>query len=317
MSGVFTSTGMLTNEGNNFLDIKNDLDHKIKNLIIHNIPLSTSNTMTALRTIGKFTSPLIHSALSPTLSHIAIQLNLEDSDFIYIIEYGQYYSKDSKIKSGCFNSISSNSSNEPRKSNNNHDYYYINEDGARITRLSYKEVESRLKDNHLDYYALYGLLSICMNDKLEDKYKNMINNTKSRIISEIIAEEFYGEIKEKNKFEKLSNNFYRIECDIKNKITLRELCNNFKNEKWLAKKYNVVNHNCQIFASEIIKILKAIRINECDKIRTNEKILLPGCLIKVLWDNEDLSLANTLGRIPIFGIFHDLGYNISQRVKNK
>ena len=27
MSGVFTSTGMLTNEGNNFLDIKNDLDN--------------------------------------------------------------------------------------------------------------------------------------------------------------------------------------------------------------------------------------------------------------------------------------------------
>ena len=42
--------------------------------------------MTVLKTIEKITSPLIHSAFTPTLSHIAIQLNLEDSDFIYIIE---------------------------------------------------------------------------------------------------------------------------------------------------------------------------------------------------------------------------------------
>ena len=89
MSGSLISTGMLTNEGNNILDIKDDLDHKIKNIIIHNIPLSTSKSVTALRTIGKFISPLVHSALTPTLSHIAIQLNLEASNYVYIIEYGQ------------------------------------------------------------------------------------------------------------------------------------------------------------------------------------------------------------------------------------
>ena len=316
MSGIFASTGMLTNEGNNFLDIKNDLDHQIKNLIIHNIPLSTSNAMTALRTIGKITSPLIHSALSPTLSHIAIQLDLEDSDFIYIIEYGQYYSKDSKIENNFFNTIGSNSSKAPRKSKNNHDYYYINEDGVRITRLSYKEVETRLINENMDYFALYKLLSIFKTDNLEVEYKKRAYNMKSMIISEIIAEEFYGEIdKEKNQLAKISNNFYRINCDIKNKITLRELCNNFKNDKWLAKKYNVVTHNCQIFAAEVIKILKAIRINEADKIRTNEKIILPNCLIKALWDNEELSLTNTLGRIPVFGLFHDLAYNIAHSIK--
>ena len=45
MSGSLISTGMLTNEGNNILDIKDDLDHKIKNIIIHNIPLSTSKSV--------------------------------------------------------------------------------------------------------------------------------------------------------------------------------------------------------------------------------------------------------------------------------
>ena len=107
--------------------IGDDLDHRIKYLVIHNIPLSTSNTMTTLKAIGKFVSPLIHSALTPNLSHIIIQLNLEDSDFVYLIEYGQYFPK--------------NSSNESRDNANNFDYYYINQDGARITRISYNEIE--------------------------------------------------------------------------------------------------------------------------------------------------------------------------------
>ena len=88
MSGLLTSTGMLTNEGKNFLDIQNDLDKKIDSIVIHNIPLSQSNSMTALRTIGKFFTPLIHSALTPTFSHIAIELIIKESDFLYIIEYG-------------------------------------------------------------------------------------------------------------------------------------------------------------------------------------------------------------------------------------
>ena len=115
MSGSFNSTGMLTNEGNNFLVIEDGLDKEIEQIVIHNIPLSQSNSMAALKAIGKFLTPYIHSALSPTLSHIAIQLMLKNSGFIYIIEYGQYFSKETEIKSNFF---SSSSSNEPRESTN-------------------------------------------------------------------------------------------------------------------------------------------------------------------------------------------------------
>ena len=72
MSCSTFSTGMLTDEGKNILVIGDDFDHKIKNLVIHNIPLSISNSMTTLKAIGKFVFPLVHSALTPTLSHIII-----------------------------------------------------------------------------------------------------------------------------------------------------------------------------------------------------------------------------------------------------
>ena len=32
---------------------------------------------------------------------------------------------------------------------------------------------------------------------------------------------------------------------------------------------------------------------------------LPNCMIKVLWDNEELSIVNTLGRVPVFGLVFD------------
>lgn len=264
MSGSTFSTGMLTDEGNNILVIGNDFDHKIKDLVIHNIPLSTNNTMTALKAIGKFVSPLVHSALTPTLSHIIIQLNLEDSDFVYLIEYGQYFP--------------TNNSNESRDSANSFDYYYINKDGARITRISYIQIDSN----------------------------------ESQAISKIIARKCFGE---NIQFDNISNNFYRVECDIKNKKTLRELCNNFKSGNWSAENFEVATHNSQTFAAEIIKFLKAVRKHEYDKIRKNEKLALPNCLIKALWNNEDLSVTNTLGRIPIFGLFHDLVKNAIEQKK--
>ena len=109
--------------------------------------------------------------------------------------------------------------------------------------------------------------------------------------------------------------FYNIECDVKNKITLKELINNFHKENWEAKKYNLLTHNCQTFGAEVITILKAIRINERDKIRTKEKMILPNCIIKALWKNEDLSVVNTLGRIPVLGVGFDAFSAIF--VKNK
>lgn len=143
--------------------------------------------------------------------------------------------------------------------------------------------------------------------------KEKIDSLKSRIVSTEIAKEFFGHEED----ESILNKIYRIECDVKNKITLGELCNNFVNEKWLAKNYNVATHNCQTFAAKIITILKDIRINDFDKNRSHEKILLPNCLIKALWKNEDLSIDNTIGRIPFFGLFWDFGQEISQKIIDK
>ena len=53
-------------------------------------------------------------------------------------------------------------------------------------------------------------------------------------------------------------------------------------------------HNCQTFTAEVVKILKVIRIHMTDKVRKAEKFLLPNCIIKALWHNEDLSITNTL-----------------------
>ena len=31
---------------------------------------------------------------------------------------------------------------------------------------------------------------------------------------------------------------------------------------------------------------------------------MPNCIISALWDNEKLSVTNTIGRIPIIGVFY-------------
>ena len=60
-----------------------------------------------------------------------------------------------------------------------------------------------------------------------------------------------------------------------------------------SKYYNVIYHNCQTFAAEIITILKAARIHKKDKVRSIEKGMLSNCIISALWENEDLSIINT------------------------
>ena len=47
-------------------------------------------------------------------------------------------------------------------------------------------------------------------------------------------------------------------------------------------------------------------LNIKTKIRVKEKMILPNCMINALWENEDLSIVNTLGRIPVFGLAFDL-----------
>ena len=44
-------------------------------------------------------------------------------------------------------------------------------------------------------------------------------------------------------------------------------------------------------------------------------MILPNCMIKALWDNEDLSAINTLGRVPVLGLAFDAFAGIF--VKNK
>ena len=292
MSGCFKSTGKKTNGGKNNLDLGNLIYTKIKNLVIHSVPLSDSLATSYLRLIGKHSSIYLHPALTFTLCHIAIQLNMENDD-ILIIEYGQYLTVDSEVNAGFFSSSGSNSSQNPREDANSFSYYYINKDGARITKID--------KEKYFKYENSY-----------EDNCK---------IISKIIASEHYGIPYENFDFNILKkgvvNGFYNIECNINNKLTLGELISNFRNEKWEAKKYNLLSHNCQTFGAEVVKILKAVRKNARDKIRTKEKMILPNCLISALWDNEDLSAINTLGRVPVLGLAFDVFAGIFVKNKNK
>ena len=133
MSGCFISTGKETNNGENLLDIDDLLDIKIQSLVIHCVPLSNDLMTRTVIGHGKHLQLFIHPALSFTLSHIAIQLNMENED-ILIIEYGQYLTQKSE-KKGLFCSGSSGSSTEPRTDSNGNLYYYINKDGARLTKI--------------------------------------------------------------------------------------------------------------------------------------------------------------------------------------
>ena len=73
-----------------------------------------------------------------------------------------------------------------------------------------------------------------------------------------------------------------------------------------AKKYKLALHNFQDFTSEVVKILKAVRIHNKDKIRTIEKKSLAKLLNKCPTNNEESSTINNLARILVFGLFFDL-----------
>ena len=152
---------------------------------------------------------------------------------------------------------------------------YINKDGSRVTKFSYEYIVS----------------------------KNFYKDNIPKSISKIIDEEFYNTTFDSEDIQDYFNSFYRVECNIKNKITLGELWNHFKNEKFLAEKYNVMLHNCQTFTAEVVKILKAIRIHETDKVRVNEKFLLPNCIISALWHNEDYLFQLLWGEFRFLAFF--------------
>ena len=262
------------------------------------IPLSQNELACFARGLGKCAQLFIHPIFTPTFCHIAIHLTLSNDNKQYfnkkkinnvILEYGQYFSDETEKKTNRISSSdSSKKSRNPRTDSNNLNYYYINKDGARITIISDENLKSYMK---LAKRGFKHFSAAC--------FYIMASNHYGISLKECI----YG-------FRDLDSSIeYRLFfCNIMNKITLRELCDNFKGKKWEAKDYSVFKHNCQKFAAEIIKILKAVRIYNYDKVRTREKLFLPNCIISALWDNEKLSAVNTIGRIPIFGFIFDLIY---------
>ena len=282
MSGSFLSTGILTNKGANLLEIERISNLKIKDITIQIIPLWSNNGAKKLRIFGRILQFFLHPMITPTLCHVAIQLNMESNKDFIIIEYGQYLSDKSEIISkSSFGS--SDSSNDPRIHDDDALYWYINKDGARITRINDKyffgENISEIPKEEKDLTILKVIASYHHNVSYEEVERRLGNYI---------------------------DEYYRLNCDITEKMTLKELLEHLKEEQWEAGNYCVLSNNCQDFASKVLKILKAVRNDERTKIRTIEKMILPNKLISTLWDNEDLSLTNTLGRIPIFGLIYDL-----------
>ena len=249
--------------------------------------------MTVLRTAAGIIKQLTPCIYYPSLTHVAIQINLENCEDVLFIEYGEYSQKKLKyqINQKKNNFLSSGSSKKPKPRNDELLYYYINKDGARITIIKKDKIKF-LFDQKNPKTIFFG------ENQREIFNDNYIHN----LVTEIIAKQFYGE---EISHDKGLNEFFIVECNIGNNVNLNQFIENFKREKWLAEKYNVVFHNCQDFACEIIKFLKATRKYEIDRIRLREKVILPNCIVNTLILNEGLSKQNIYGRIPIFGFFYD------------
>jgi hypothetical protein len=274
MSGKFISTGNLTNDGN--IGLKKEEIERLYKLKIKSLVIH-SIPLSTKKSVNRLRT--VGTVLSifthPMLYPTLCHIAIQlnmENDEIIIIEYGQYLTKKSEKETKSIFASSSSSGSSY--------------DPRRIT-------------NNGNYWYINkdGVRLAKLGKNISD-------------IKSFIAYNFYGE----KEYYLLSdyNVFNDIDCDINNKITLGELCDQFKGEKWEAQSYNVALHNCQSFAAKIIKILKAIRINENDKIRTIEKASLPNCIISALWDNEKLSFTNTMGRIPIIGLYYDIFHNLKE-----
>ena len=287
------SSGVLSNNGLELLTINNYLNLQIKDIIIHIIPLSIKSPMTVLRTASGILKQFIPCLYYPSLTHIAIQINLENCEDVLFIEYGEYFSEKTEIlnESKKKNFSSSGSSKQPKPRFDENLYYYINNDGVRLTVITKDTIQKLINKKAQSF----PFLDAIQREYIGDNYIHYI-------ISEIIANQLYGE---ENIHDNGLNEFFRVECNIENNVNLNQFIENFKGEKWLAKKYNVVFHNCQDFGCEVIKILKATRKYEIDRIRLREKVILPNCIVNALISNEGLTKKNICGRIPIFGFFHD------------
>jgi len=284
MSGSIISTGILTNGGANLLDLERIMDLRIKDITIQIIPLSSNKNVKFMRAVGRLFQFFLHPMLTPTFCHVAIQLNMENNKDIIILEYGQYLSEDSEIKTTTILGSGSKSSDYPRIKTDGAAYWYINKDGARITKINNKH--------------FFG------QDDLSKFTRADINYVALKVAASFHHEIPYHEMNQH--IQDYMDDYYSIDCNIKEKMTLRELSNHLKDERWKAKNYCVLSNNCQEFAAEVIRVLKAVRTDENTKVRTVEKMILPNKLISSLWNNEDWSLANTIGRIPLIGLLYDL-----------
>ena len=309
MSGSSYSSGIMTNKGKrlSYEQMKEMMDSKIISLNIQALPLIHNK---GVHNFFKYCCKIIqllffHPRIcSITTSHFAIELVLEN-DYNIIIEFGQYLTeiseKNEKEKSFDSFKNSLDSFINCREETIDLSYYYINDDGVRLTILN-KNVFKKYEEIIKKFYSL---------DKLNSQEKK----AEISFIITVYQQYFFStifklltSIKGNNNNPRLSSevDYNIIECEIQNKISLEELCYSFKGKEWKANQYNVVTHNCQHFAGEVIKILKATRKNERDKIRSREKFILPNCIISPLWDNEKLSCINSLGRIPLFGPLYDI-----------
>ena len=78
MSGSSITSGILTDNIENLSEIERLMNLRIKDLSIQIIPLKSNIHINRLRMVGQVFQMFIHpKILSPTLSHIAIQLDME------------------------------------------------------------------------------------------------------------------------------------------------------------------------------------------------------------------------------------------------
>ena len=271
------------------IDIYKNL--RIKNIVINIITLDTSKRFHIIKVIGRFLQNFVHPAISPTLSHFSIQLNMENDKDIFIIEYGSYYRRDNiHHKTSSFSS--SYSSEYIGYTYDETPYYFINEDGARLSKLNY---EKYFFNRDPTKYQR-EVVKMQINEALREQYLLNGNN-------------------EMDKYKKkYKDGLKSIECEIKNKVTLGELLEHFKGEEWTAEKYILGIHDCQDFAAEVITYLKAMRINVYDTLRIREKKLFPNCIISALNENESLSEIKIMGHIPVIGLVFDIGYKIGYHI---
>ena len=178
------------------------MNKKIKDITIQVIPLSINDYFLRFQFAEIMLKAMTPMIINPSLIHIAIQINLENSKDILIIEYGKYLTIDSNFTNSGIGSI--NSSKEPRENENDNIYYYINKDGARITLFKYEYLKSYEKN--MSYFLI-------------DK------NNISGLISHLISIQYYN-ITLENYLNKVAFDtakfFHRVECDIKNKIKIKE-----------------------------------------------------------------------------------------------